>query len=1446
MDPLQRSYSRRSLLPVEQQIIDALGLTLDEYWEFCRLADCKAKERGQEYALIPEISATGEPLTSAQIATIVLSFVFTAASVLLAPKPPSLEETPAPIRTPDVRGQTRFAELYSFEGLQDLATLGSIIPLIFARRDDAKGTGGIRAKGLLVWSQLLSKGSHQELKMLTALGMSSLGLGATPDAKGLAVGDQLLRSYQEARYRAYFLDNKAEATAQRVTKSDSFTGDLTEKGNDDIYLAFDRFTASDGVFTSGARTPSSQRSFGCHSPISNGAPYYPPYDLVQVFDDDASLVEKRAKINGPKGTGHSKAYSSRQGMIRLERNGSTVYNALVSPALALDIEVDDQLTFRCSDQREDTKLFPPHGVEDINTAIDERISITDSLINVGDLFSFGTSIIKCTEASKAKPYEPGDPFKEYKFVCIERGAGVFINADNDPEIENVAPFNTHLQKIDIATVTNNRECDQTEIGIKSVVYKRIDGFANVNSEPPARILEDYEEDKQSFSLGRVSTFQSRYSFFKILSRPVGASDFTDISSGQIFAVRGNNTQPQYNTIIISHPRGQYEFKILPLSGSFADLLHIAPVGQANPVHVLTGQGFGQVYHSNEVQIGYTGNEYFITDKKASNDEFVFKQVIAKVEQEGSVEDFETRSIGKVSRDARYQLEEPARVSPIPIPADVGGLVFGVAVDASQANQNIDGIFIWEGSPVKLNERGNVYQYSTAVSDIVGTIPAVNEFVVSDQAQYSQSSGFEYFVEVDAGGNLVEGRYNGALVSAQTQDPNDVASLSDSSKIYRAEPNGQLIEIPQVEESIDDAAEGEQFQALQGIQHGALFGVWIDDVTGNKNAFWNNTFLNVEGIPLYEDGEEEFDESNIAYVIVRPHRLVVAGGKAYAIKRKVRTPAGQIKYYRRIQKGSLQQIKPAYNIYGIAKYKFDHDRFDYNYVPAEYAPQSGGRQGSGTGLRINASSLAADHWQWQVADGGAGYRPGDIIDFEFVDGTEVAVRVSEVKTLVLPGEAREPLNLKDAIADYPKYDVEKTSHQDGPEHEIVFVNELRREAVAPKYEDLSLLGLRVLAGKDWTTMGQFSAYIQQGIQVERLIEDDGETVDPPGSLIASTNNFAEIAYNLLVSPRLGAGKRIPRNTVDRTAMELAAKFCQANSFTFDGVIGERTKVREFIFNYAALNFLDFTIKGGKFSLTPAVLYDGNYKIDSKQNIEQSIKALFTDGNMKDLQVSFLPPEQRQLFKATLSYRKEVKNGFSSQEMVQLRFADGEGGSVEDPEEFLDMTEFCTSRDHAILIAKYRLLVRKHTDHTITFKTIPSAALGLEAGSYIKVISDVTHASRFNNGSVDAVGGITSSSTFADGTHKVYFWKPRPLDENKVTGVVEGSLIVKDGKATNSEVFGTVFTKFIVEADKKRVYKVDSLTIDDEGYVDIGATHQPLTSSGSLATLNFDDTQFAPES
>ena len=1343
MDPLQRSYSRRSLLPAEQQIIDVLGLTNDEYWEFCRLVDCKAKERGEEYASIPEIVATGEPLTTYQIVSLILGVVSTAASILLQPDPPTFEQAPAAIRTADVRGQTRFAELFSFDSVQDLAALGSIIPLIFTKReqlpDGSEVVGGIRAKGLLLWSQLLSLGSHQELKMLTTLGLSELG--ATPDAQGLAIGDQLLRNYQEARYRAYFKDNIATAannfdSGGRINLSDAITnaGQLPADIDGDVFLAYDQLKNNFRPLLSGTRTPSSQRAFGCHSPISNGSPYFLPYDIVQIFDNEESLRNKRDKINGLTLGLNVRPYAGRQAMERLNNVVVTGTN---------QINVGDTLTFRNSAAREAPEAFPPHGLDDVNTAIDTRINNADTLVNVGDLFAFGSAIIQC-QKRPGTPYEsPQNNDREFEFVCKEQGFGYFQSADADPLTTANEPFGQHLQRVDIATITNNRVCDQTEIGIKSVVFKRVDNFANVNSEPPAAILQEYEKDKQGFSLGRVSTFQTRYSFFEIEFREVGASNdtgFTNISAGQIFAVRGSNPQPQYNTIRINHNPGQYEFRLVPVTGSTADGLYVDIPGQSNEVYLLTGKENFAMTTINpvlgSVRVSCTGERKTITNLMASNDEFFFKQVEAGAPVTGTVKALSQYNVGDLPEQAQWErIEGPSVVQN----SATAELTTGVYVNVDNPTAPGAVYAKWEGEIVEL---GSVYQYDPA--DFVKTVPAVKAWhtTVSGQRVLTSVTN-DYYVQTTAGGILFAAFFNGVNVTSTTQAPSP-ADQNDNA-LYRIVP---------------------------------------------------------DSIP------------------------VAAGGFLYYP----------------IEKGEYRATRTALNLYKIGKYQFNQDEVPFvsGGGPADYSHQS--YSGNGSGFKVNASSFANGQWQWVIIDPGSGYVVGDVVRFQFADGTLVDIQITEIDDVFIQAKIRPALNLKDGIADYPKFDLEKTSHQDGPEHEVVFVNEMVRpeedktDFGAAQYNDLSLLGLRVLAGKDWSSMGQLSAYIKEGIKVERLIDDDNKKVDPPGSLIDSTNNFAEIAYNLLVSPRLGAGKRIPKDTVDLDAMVVAAQFCRANGFRFDGVVGDRVGLREFIHANAAFNLLDFSIVGGKFSLTPSVPYNpATFVIEPAQDITKSVKALFTDGNMKDMQVSFLPTQERQLFKATVAYRQEEENGFSSQRVTQLRFQDIDGGSDADPEEFIDLTSFCTSAKHAKRIAQHKLLLRKHSEHNIQFKTTPSSALSIAPGDYIKVISNASHTTRFNNGSVDQFGGVTSTTALADGTYTVFFWRPGE------TEVQEGQLQVAGGKTGDEVFFKSIFTRKM-ENQQKRIYRVTSLTIDDDGFVDIGGSYQKVDQKGRLAILNPENALF----
>ena len=1422
MDPLQQSYSRRSLLPIEQQIIDSLGLTLEEYWEFCRLADCSAKQRGHEYDLIPDVRC--EPVSTSVLINLAVGLALTAASMLLRPEPPSSiqGEDPsqlAPIRTADSRGQTRFAELYSFESLQDLATLGSIIPLVFARREklpnSSEVVGGIRVKGLLLWSQLLSLGSHQELKMLTTLGLSELA--AIPDPQGLAIGDQLLRNYQEARYRAFFLNNASGGG--RVNNINTMAGELPAENNSDVFLAFDQLNNNFEPLLSGTRTPSSQRAFGCHSPISNGSPYFFPYDIVQIFDGDETLKAKRDKINGLFLGLNVRPYVGRQAMERLNNVVVTGTN---------QINVNDTLIFRSSAQREDPEAFPPHGLDDVNTAIDSRMSSTDTLINVGDLFAFGSSIIQCTKRPDVPFESPQVEDRQFEFICVEQGFGYFQSADADALTTANSPFGQHLQRIDIATVTNNRVCNQTEIGIKSVVFKRLDNFANVNSEPPAETLQRYERDKQSFALGRVSTFQTRYSFFKIEFREVGVSNntvFTDISAGQIFAVRGSNSQPQYNTIRINHDPGQYEFRIVPVTGSTADGLYVDNDIQSNYVQLLSGSGNSVIFAGGNTYVSYTGVQTKITDSKASNDEFLFKRVEAGTSVDGKVKSLNFYDVGEMPAGANWDLIEGPFVNQNAVTAE---LTTGVYVNVDNPTAPGAVFAMWEGVNVT-DETGSVYQYE--LSDFVKTVPAVKKWETSEPGQLVRTSGTnDYYIQFDSADNFVNAFYNGADVTNLVEFPN---TQINHNALYRIPDNFALdvVAAPGVATSIEvDVFQDSVFDTVN--QRPAYFGAWIT-VTG-VNAFWNGELvtgraapdLNIAGIQyIYGDG----------YATLRQ---TIGTTKVRGITRVNVTPPSSGNKFYSIEKGSYVTTRTALNLYKLGKYEFNQD-FVPGGSPAEYSHQS--YSGNGSGFKLNASSLALGQWQWVIANPGSGYAIGDVLRFQFADNTEVEVQVSEIDSAVVEGVKRLHLNPKDAIADYPKFDLERTSHQDGPEHEVVFCNELVRSVdenknvIAAQYNDLSLLGLRVLAGKDWTSMGQFSAYIKEGLAVERLINDDGTTASLTASR-AATNNFAEIAFNLLVSDRLGAGKRIPRDTIDRDAMVIAAKFCRANGFRFDGVVGDRVGLRTFIQTNAAFNLLDFTIVGGKFSLTPSVPYNpATFVIEPAQDITKNVKALFTDGNMKDMQVSFLPTQERQLFKATVTYRREEENGFSSQRMTQIRFKDIDGGSDADPEEFMDLTSFCTSVKHAKRLAEHKLLLRKHSEHDIQFKTTPSSALGLSVGDYIKVISNSSHTSRFNNGSVDQFGGVTSTTTLADGTYTVFFWRPGQ------TQVVEGQLQIADGKTGDQTFFGSIFT-IKMQNQQKRIYRVTSLTIDDEGFVEIGGSFQKVDQAGRLAILNPENALF----
>ena len=127
-----------------------------------------------------------------------------------------------------------------------------------------------------------------------------------------------------------------------------------------------------------------------------------------------------------------------------------------------------------------------------------------------------------------------------------------------------------IQQVSIASLSNNRPCNATEIGIKSEVWRQISESINFNGFPTKDTIEEYEKDGGQISVGQITKYTRRYSFFSLYAREVGAANWIDITGSTPFAVRGTSPIAQYNTIYIDHPTGKATaqgFKIVPVPGA---------------------------------------------------------------------------------------------------------------------------------------------------------------------------------------------------------------------------------------------------------------------------------------------------------------------------------------------------------------------------------------------------------------------------------------------------------------------------------------------------------------------------------------------------------------------------------------------------------------------------------------------------------------------------------------------------------------------------------------------------------------------------------------------------------------------------------------------------------------------------------------------------------------
>ena len=440
-------------------------------------------------------------------------------------------------------------------------------------------------------------------------------------------------------------------------------------------------------------------------------------------------------------------------------------------------------------------------------------------------------------------------------------------------------------------------------------------------------------------------------------------------------------------------------------------------------------------------------------------------------------------------------------------------------------------------------------------------------------------------------------------------------------------------------------------------------------------------------------------------------------------------------------------------------------------------------------------------------------------------SSVAVKSVTVPGQILITDEGRIFEQNSQVSDCSHYLELVKSNESSPEHEIVYVNESIANESLAEYYGMSTFALAVKSSGQLGGIGQPRAWVPTGISVYRLIERDNKP----------SNLFADLVYYLLTSKSQGVGNVVPTELIDVESLTVAAQFQRANRIFFDGVVEESESFRSFLYDNAALQLCNFTIKNGRFGMMPALPCDSNYEISLSPI---AVDQIFTAGNIIEdsLQVQYIDAAQRSNFRALVSWRVTIENDLPTQASALVDWADIPEGSRATTQQSFDLTDFCTNRAQALLTARFLLSVRRRITHTVSFKTVPDS-LGIQPGSYIRVITAATSYNAAANGAIQDAGSLVSISTVDDGTYTALIYNPSTSD------VSEKQITISGGRVTDSTVYNCLFT-LLSTTVSKNVYQVEQLTLDEDGLVNVSAVEVPVDSSGAsiVARDVLDDAAF----
>ena len=1200
-------------------------------------------------------------------------------------------------------------------------------------------------------------------------------------------------------------------------------------------------------------------------------------------DDPGNIKELEIrKITGPptsrysgmEGTG--RLYSRRMGILYYHReDGTTITCSNADRTKVIDqVKKEDTCEFHImpSDQQVRKNIYAnksggdPNNpdentkvkVDDINNEINSQREAADDALQVGEVFQIGRTGWQVFSRTESIWTSTNNVRQKVWLKCIDNNKGIdnqigivsegVVNPDLDKgfgdtwigdTFEREASSTTYgpfidpqktgedglrstnfypLMRRENGLIKNTRDTDITEIGIKSSVVQELSGLCNFNSLLTPSQLGAEWNGKVSVSSGTISSQVKRTSFFCIKFRNANASYNNDLEYwkdfGYIFAIQGSTGVDQYNWIRIKPPGNstRYEYQFSPVPGSAlygkdgTQLIYVLKAlasqpGQP-PTHTLVSQdGFELKFNGITKALSeVTKNVEFYGSPSVTPASFTQGDIATVSDPDDRyIAGDETwqdtpyitqlkwiRNTGRINNTtATGRGRGNAFLFEIFGDADASTLAVGDEIESASGSSALTFATKAGNLPVRLQFKGQKVKLGTVEASQFGKTYGWKLVGFKNDARTHDS-----VVPI-----TVDNKHNFFFGPDLADSQFEIETACSSNPFATNADGGTLTHAGIVLEVTDNAY---KHDVVRGRGQGIMYELFGDAEAKNPGEIVEKqiTFT-------YTSAMSGTGANWVTDILQTQSRTITI--KFHGVVRKFTDDPGVVAHWTGRKNKWVMNAKDGHNGYQV--------------ISSTGSWAQGDKFGT---WRADNYAFTGNPF-WRTLQKRLGFNL-QVTSFE--EGTTTPETIT----------ADREFEFDSQYSDVSFYgNLVRKSNESSPEHTITYINESIQNEDLPTYDKTVTSVLAMKASRNFAAVDQIRTWLSSGISVKNLHPDNTSYANWTSGTptIGPSNLFTDLLYYLLTDRTAGAGKFLGKTSSDvedliyvgdtsseeafnNSGLRLTSKFLRSNKLFCNGSLDEPINLRSYIGEMAPNFLCDFILADGRFSLQPAIPVNNDGSISTNAIV---LKQLFTSGNIIEdtFEVGYINVDERRPFKAVIRYREEMKNQLPQEKTVTVRRASSDGEDV--PLETFDLTDVCTSKEHAKLVGMYFLSIREHVKHTCSFSTTPYG-INLAPGDLIRVTTETSPYNVANNGTIAADGTITSITPVANGLHEIWYYPTT----SGVSDVYKIEVNIASGKVEDWDKGASIFS-LVTNTVSQNVYKIEEITLSQENTVDIVASQFP---------------------